>query len=126
MHGRRFAFLYQNVRQTGNGKGQTKTCISEKSQNRFSMVLAITVMLVILAAVSVRGLQLQKELTGYQEKKAELEQQIAEEEQRTKDIEEYSKYTKTDEYVEEVARDKLGLVKQGEIIFKNTGKASGN
>ena len=30
MHGRRFAFLYQNVRQTGNGKGQTKTCISEK------------------------------------------------------------------------------------------------
>ena len=82
------------------------------------MVLAITVMLVILAAVSVRGLQLQKELTGYQE--------IAEEEQRTKDIEEYSKYTKTDEYVEEVARDKLGLVKQGEIIFKNTGKASGN
>ena len=66
------------------------------------------------------------ELSEMQERAAELEQQIAEEEQRTKDIEEYSKYTKTDEYVEEVARDKLGLVKQGEIIFKNTGKASGN
>lgn len=107
-------------------KARRRLVYRKKSQNRFSMVLAITVMLVILAAVSVRGLQLQKQLTGYQEKKAELEQQIAEEEQRTKDIEEYSKYTKTDEYVEEIARDKLGLVKQGEIIFKNTGKASGN
>ena len=87
-------------------KARRRLVYRKKSQNRFSMVLAITVMLVILAA--------------------ELEQQIAEEEQRTKDIEEYSKYTKTDEYVEEVARDKLGLVKQGEIIFKNTGKASGN
>lgn len=103
-------------------KARRRFVYRKKSQNRFSMVLAITVMVVILGAVSVRGVQLQKKLEGYEARKEELQQQIAEEEQRTKDIEEYSKYTKTDEYVEEVARDKLGLVKKGEIIFKNTGK----
>ena len=51
-------------------------------------------MVVILGAVSVRGVQLQKKLEGYEARKEELQQQIAEEEQRTKDIEEYSKYTK--------------------------------
>ena len=30
----------------------------------------------------------------------------------------YTKYTKTKKYAEEVAKDKLGLVYEGEIIFK--------
>ena len=38
--------------------------------------------------------------------------------QRAEDIEEYGKYTKTTKFVEEVAKDKLGLVYEGEIIFK--------
>lgn len=37
---------------------------------------------------------------------------------RTQEIEEYRKYTQTKKYVEEVAKDKLGLVKEGEIIYK--------
>ena len=47
-----------------------------------------------------------------------LEQQIAGEEKRTEEIEEYRKYTTTKKYAEEVANDKLGLVHDGEIIFK--------
>ena len=46
-------------------------------------------------------------------------EQIAEEEERTKEIEEYAKYTQTKKYIEEVAKDKLGLVYEGEIIFKD-------
>ena len=55
------------------------------------------------------------DLTGYSE---ELEQIVAEEE-RAKEIEEFEKYTQTKKYVEEVARDKLGLVYEGEILFKD-------
>ena len=33
-------------------------------------------------------------------------------------VEEYRKYTQTKKYVEEVAKDKLGLVNEGEIIYK--------
>lgn len=43
---------------------------------------------------------------------------LTEEQERTKEIEEYEKYTQTKKYIEEVAKDKLGLVHEGEIIFK--------
>ena len=38
---------------------------------------------------------------------------------RSLEIEEYEKYTQTKKYIEEVARDKLGLVYEGEILFKD-------
>ena len=37
---------------------------------------------------------------------------------RSEDLKEFKKYVKTDEYVEEIARDKLGLVYKDEIIFE--------
>ena len=37
---------------------------------------------------------------------------------RTEEIEEMRRYMQTDRYVEEVARDKLGLVYPDEVIFK--------
>ena len=33
-------------------------------------------------------------------------------------IEEYGKYTKTKKFVEDMAKEKLGLVKDDEIVFK--------
>ena len=44
--------------------------------------------------------------------------QIEEEEQRSKDIEELGKYVQTKKYVEEVAKERLGLVYPDEILFK--------
>ena len=91
----------------------------KKSQNRFSMFLAVVVMLVILGAISVRGLYLTSKLNEYNAKKQELEELIEAENRRTAEIEEYAKYTQTNEYVEEVAREKLGLVRENEIIFRD-------
>ncbi len=48
------------------------------------------------------------------------EQQIENENQRTEDISEMQEYMQSDEYLEKVAKDKLGLVKDGEIIFKES------
>ncbi len=48
----------------------------------------------------------------------ELEEQIEEEKARTKEIEELSEYVGTDEYVEDVAKEKLGLIHENETIFK--------
>ena len=63
-------------------------------------------------------MELRQKQQGYQDQIKQLTQQIEEETQRTAEIEEYEKYTKTRKYVEEVAKDKLGLVYDGEIIFK--------
>ena len=47
-----------------------------------------------------------------------LEKSIDSEKERTKEIEAEKEYMKTDEYVEEAAREKLGLVKDNEIVFQ--------
>jgi len=57
-------------------------------------------------------------LSGYQEKERVLTEQIAEEEKRSEEIAEYEKYTHTKKYIEEVAKDKLGLIHEDEIIFR--------
>ncbi|MCH4033544.1 MAG: septum formation initiator family protein [Lachnospiraceae bacterium] len=90
-----------------------------KSQNRLSMALVLFVMFVILGVVGLRAYQLHRQLDQYTAKKESLQAQIDAENQRTEEIAEYGKYTQTDEYVEEVAREKLGLVKKDEIIFKS-------
>ena len=40
------------------------------------------------------------------------------EEARSEEIEELKEYVQSDEYAEQVAKDKLGLVYEDEIIFK--------
>ncbi len=51
----------------------------------------------------------------------ELKQQIEEEKQRTEEIEQYSKYVQTKQFVELMARNKLGLVYPNETILKPAG-----
>ena len=43
---------------------------------------------------------------------------IEDEQTRTEEIDKLKKYMETDEYAEEVAREKLGLVKDNETVFK--------
>ena len=47
-----------------------------------------------------------------------IQKQIEDEEENQKAIEEKAAYQKTDAYIEDLARDKLGLVHENEIIFK--------
>lgn len=82
------------------------------------MFLASLVILILLVAVSVNGVSLTKRLRENKARTLELQQEIRAEEQRAKDIEEYRRYTSTDAYIEEVAREKLGLIYEGETVFK--------
>lgn len=89
-----------------------------RSQNRFSMFLVSLVVVMIMVAVAARSVGMQQKID---EKRAELQQlelQIAEEEQHALKIEEFGKEVKTKGYIENLAREKLGLVYEGEILFK--------
>jgi len=82
-------------------------------------VLAITgVILLLVVMVSASSMTLRAKDKAYAAQEQELTQQIEEEKARSEEIEDLEKYVGTDEYVEEVARDKLGLVHKNEIIFK--------
>ena len=52
------------------------------------------------------------------EKACEAVSDTMAEQTRAEQIEEFGKYTQTKAYVEEVAKDKLGLVYEGEILFQ--------
>lgn len=76
------------------------------------------VVVLMLIFVSVASLSLRAKNENNQERIEELQAQIEAENQKTEEIEEYKKYVKTKKYAEEVAKDKLGLVYEDEIIFK--------
>ena len=95
-----------------------KTPYRKRHQNRFSMFLVSLVVLMIMVVVAVRSVELQQKIEGYDTQIASLTTQIEAENVRAEKIEEYRKYTQTKAYVEEVAKDKLGLVYEGEILFK--------
>lgn len=95
-----------------------KTPYRKRHQNRFSMFLVSLVVLMIMVVVAVRSVELQQKIEVYDAQIASLTTQIEAENTRAEEIEEYRKYTQTKAYVEEVAKDKLGLVYEGEILFK--------
>lgn len=72
----------------------------------------------IMVVVAARSVELQRKIDGYDMQIAGLNAQIEAENTRMEQIEEYRKYTQTKAYVEEVAKDKLGLVYEGEILFQ--------
>lgn len=91
----------------------------QRVQSHKRSVLAISgVLLLLVVMVSVNGMTLRAKEKTYQAQEVELEKQIEDEKARTAEIDDLEKYVGTDEYVEEVAKDKLGLVHENEIIFK--------
>lgn len=102
------------IKQKSRRRRQTKRVQSHKRS-----VLAISgVILLLVVMVSVNGMTLRAKEKTYQAQEVELEKQIEEEKARTSEIDELEKYVGTDEYVEEVAKEKLGLVHENEIIFR--------
>ena len=82
-------------------------------------MLSITFVVAILfIAMMTQSISVEKQLSQYQQELEELDNKMTEETERTKVIDDMKEYMETDEYAEEVARDKLGLVKDNEIVFK--------
>ena len=68
--------------------------------------------------LSVQSQGLKEKLKVYAAQQEELQQKIDSETARTDEIKKLEEYKNTKEYVEEIAKDKLGLVYKDEIIFK--------
>lgn len=98
-----------------------KVAYRKRRQNYFGMFLVSVVVVMMLIVVAFNSVELMAKKGAYQQKEASLKEQIAAEEERAREIEEFEKYTHTKKYIEEVARDKLGLVYEGEILFKDEG-----
>ena len=87
-------------------------------QNRFAIISVTFVVGVLFIALMAKSNSLQDKIAEYEAKSAEVSARIDSENDRTKEIDELKKYMQTDEYAREVARDKLGLVDDNVIVFK--------
>lgn len=99
-----------------------KAAYRKKNQNKFAMVLVTLVLLMLIVVVNMRKSELKEKQAAYIAKQEELQRKIDAEEARAEEIEEYEKYTQTQKYIEDMAKEKLGLVYEDEIVFKTEGE----
>lgn len=91
----------------------------KKIANNYLGMAAISIVAVfLLGTLAVESVNMRERISVYEARAAELEEKISEEQERTAEIDEQKEYMETDEYAAEVARDKLGLIKNNEIVFE--------
>lgn len=95
-----------------------KNIKKRKSQSKTAMISITFVVGILFLGMMGKSLNLQKQLSSYDSQISDLDRQIEDEEGRTTEIDDLKEYMETDEYAEETAREKLGLVKENEIVFK--------
>ena len=82
-------------------------------------IIGITLVVFSLGVVvNIKSASMKKKDLEYQEREAFLQQQYDQEANRAEELKEYQVYVQTKQDIEEVAKQKLGLVKPDEILLK--------
>lgn len=77
--------------------------------------------IVASALILILGIQLftlYTKLSDYRDKEAVLATRLEAAQAQSQELADYEAYTKTDEYILNTARSKLGMIKENEVIFK--------
>lgn len=99
--------MAKRKRRRGDGNRAGKTCIS-------------MILLAFVAVMSIQIIKIYKKDQAYAAIQQQREQELKEEEERKIELEEYEKDVNSQEAIEDTARDKLGLLYEDEIIFRET------
>lgn len=86
--------------------------------NRLAIIGITLVVFSLGVVVNVKSASMKKKDLEYQVKEEALLQQLEREQNRANELEEYRVYVQTKQYIEEVAKQKLGLVNPDEILLK--------
>ena len=89
-----------------------------KAVNRMTLLGITLVVASLAAAINLRGTSLKAKDLEYQVKEANLIRQVEEEQDRSEELEERRVFVQTKQYIEQVAKEKLGLVNPDEILLK--------
>ncbi len=88
-------------------------------QNHKRSIIAIcSVIVLLIIMLSVNSVTLRAKETSYQAQEAELTSLIEEEQARSEEIDELEDYVGTDAYIEEIAKERLGMVYDNELIIR--------
>ena len=95
---------------------------SRMRQNRRTIVILIIFVGLLMVITLAASHRLSTRLRTGEERIRTLEMQTEQERGRAEEIRETQEYMQSDEYIEQVAKDKLGLVRDGDIVFKESEK----
>lgn len=87
-------------------------------QHRLSMIGICTVLLLLTVVLGIESVSLNAKNREYQAAERELEAKLEEAQAKSDELEDLEEYVGSDEYIAEVAKDKLGLAHENEILFE--------
>lgn len=90
----------------------------KKKQNRLAMFAIALVVAALLAVLGLQTMRLKQRRDEYVTRLESIEKQLSEQEARAEELEAERLYVQTKEYIEKVARERLGLVNPDEVILK--------
>lgn len=89
-----------------------------KKQKRLGRYCAFTIGFLVVGILGIQMWRLKTKNAEYSAKQAELQVRLEEEQRRASDLEDYEAYVKSDAYIEDTAKSKLGMLYDDEIIFR--------
>ena len=92
--------------------------IRRSSKKRGGTLSVAVIVVAFLIVMIFQIVQLKNKETAYAQQTAELNKQLKEETERTDEINALAEYMQSDQYIEDMAKSKLGLAYDNEIIFK--------
>ena len=92
--------------------------IRRSSKKRGGTLSVAVIVVAFLIVMIFQIVQLNNKETAYAQQTAELNKQLKEETERTDEINALADYMQSDQYIEDMAKSKLGLAYDNEIIFK--------
>lgn len=102
--------------------GKTRRKRKDRMGNRMALIGITLVVASLAVVVNLKSTSMKKKDQEYQIREEALLKQVEQEEARANELEEYRVYVQTKQYIEEVAKQKLGLVKSDEILLKPVPK----
>jgi len=90
----------------------------KKKKRKNGLKIIAVAVLVLFAVITYSSVELQAEKRALEKQKAELEEQLQTEQERSEELEDKKAYMQTVRYIEEVARKVLGLVYPDETILR--------
>ena len=92
----------------------------KKAHKKTNRVLVTLIAVFVLGVMSVQIYNLYRTDSAYARRERELEADLSAQKDRQEELSNYEAYTKTEEYMEGIAKSKLGMVHKNEIIFRES------
>jgi len=101
-----------------SGQRRKKRRTADRVNNRIAIITVTAVVISMALVVNLRVSSLKKKAEQYREQEQRITEQVSAEQDRSKELEQNRIYVQTKQYIEKIAREKLGLVEPGEILLK--------